>query len=1059
MIVLHAGIAQNLFLLWGEAPASPDTSRPARARRTAKAKTTPAMPCPYDAGAAGLLAAMGAVVEGLRIAVADTQPMLAWLPAAGGAPVPSSPLIAEAPEKAEIISPFAVTTLPLATVEAVELLCMCVNQTTLAPGVIVGADLAWLAQALRFAGALVAREQFLPGLRETDGAYNACWEPVFTGPDTARLTRLAQAMPAGCRALSGLDQPAAPDTPAAGLLRTFLNDVTDHLARGTMPADTPPAAPAKGRKKAAKASGEAKTFDSLHDQWMHALRAPDTRLSGTDAELRQLLEQTHAWRRPVTVASTSPFRLCFRLEEPVERETTAKSTRAATSGAWHVRYLLQAVDDPSLLVAAADAWNPKGQKGAVLKRNGFNVRAYMLSALGQAAGISAPIEKSLKTAAPAGYDLATPGAHEFLTQAAWELEQAGYGVMLPAWWTRKGTKARLGARARVKTPKLSGTSGLTLGSIVQFDYEIALGGESLTRAELEALAKLKEPLVRIRGQWVELNPAEIEAALAFWKKNPQGETTLRELTLMSMGGGKAAGGLEIDGVSADGWIGEFLAQLHGGSPFAELPVPDEFRGVLRPYQRRGYSWLAFLQRYGLGACLADDMGLGKTVQTLALIQREWHAIEDEGKRRPVLLICPTSVTGNWRREAAQFAPELPLIIHHGATRAKDKAFIKEASAQALVVSSYALLTRDRELLAQVPWAGVILDEAQNIKNAGTRQSQAARAIQADWRIALTGTPVENNVGDLWPVMDFLNPGFMGTQADFKRRFFVPIQTQGDAAATTKLKRLTAPFILRRLKTDTTVISDLPDKLEMKVFCNLTKEQASLYEAVVRDLSKSLDDSEGIRRKGQVLAAMSKLKQVCNHPAQFLGDNSAVPGRSGKLARLTEMLEEALAAGDRALIFSQFAEMGEILRKHLQESFGEEVLFLHGATPRAQRDRMVQRFQQEDGAGPRLFILSLKAGGTGLNLTAANHVFHFDRWWNPAVENQATDRAFRIGQKRNVQVHKFLCAGTLEERIDEMLERKTEIAASIVGTGEAWLTELSNDALRDLFTLRKEALAE
>jgi SNF2 family DNA or RNA helicase len=330
-------------------------------------------------------------------------------------------------------------------------------------------------------------------------------------------------------------------------------------------------------------------------------------------------------------------------------------------------------------------------------------------------------------------------------------------------------------------------------------------------------------------------------------------------------------------------------------------------------------------------------------------------------------------------------------------------------------------------------------------------------LPADYRCALTGTPVENHVGDLWSLMEFLNPGFLGSQAEFRRRFFVPIQAQKDPDAAQRLKRLTGPFILRRLKTDKAVISDLPDKLEMKVYCTLTREQASLYAAVVKDAEGELDTTAGIQRKGVVLATLSKLKQVCNHPAQFLGDNSPLPGRSGKLARLAEMLEEALEAGDRALVFTQFAEMGTLIQRHLQETFGQEVLFLHGGVAKKQRDRMVGRFQEE--GGPRVFVLSLKAGGTGLNLTAANHVFHFDRWWNPAVEDQATDRAFRIGQQRNVQVHKFVCAGTLEEKIDQMIERKQEVAGRIVGSGEGWLTELSTAQLKELFALRQEAIGE
>ncbi|HOW15099.1 DEAD/DEAH box helicase, partial [Methanosarcina sp.] len=427
--------------------------------------------------------------------------------------------------------------------------------------------------------------------------------------------------------------------------------------------------------------------------------------------------------------------------------------------------------------------------------------------------------------------------------------------------------------------------------------------------------------------------------------------------------------------------------------------------------------------------------------------------------KPVLLVCPTSVINNWRKEAARFTPELSVMVHQGTSRKKEEEFKKEAMNHAIVISSYGLLQRDVKFLKGVPWSGIVLDEAQNIKNPETKQAKAARALEADYRIALTGTPVENNVGDLWSIMEFLNPGFLGSQAGFKRNFFIPIQAERDPEAAGRLKDITGPFILRRLKTDTSIISDLPEKMEMKTYCTLTKEQASLYAAVLEDIEDAMDEAEeGIQRKGIILSALTRLKQVCNHPAQFLKDNSAVSGRSGKLARLTEMLDTVLENGEKALVFTQFAEMGKMLKEHLQASFGCEVLFLHGGVPRKQRDRMIERFQEGKEYLP-IFVLSLKAGGTGLNLTGANHVFHFDRWWNPAVENQATDRAFRIGQTKNVEVHKFICAGTLEEKIDEIIERKVQVAENVVGTGEDWLTELSNDELKDILALREEAVGE
>jgi SNF2 family DNA or RNA helicase len=418
-----------------------------------------------------------------------------------------------------------------------------------------------------------------------------------------------------------------------------------------------------------------------------------------------------------------------------------------------------------------------------------------------------------------------------------------------------------------------------------------------------------------------------------------------------------------------------------------------------------------------------------------------------------------SIVGNWHREIQRFAPSLSVMIHHGHERLSGEAFAEEAKKHDVVITTYSLALRDKEHLSPLDWEYVIVDEAQNIKNESAKQTQAIKTLNATHKIALTGTPVENRLSELWSIMEFLNPGYLGSGKDFRTNFAIPIEKYRNKDRAEALKRMIQPFVLRRLKTDKTIIADLPDKLEMKVFCNLTQEQASLYEAVVKEMLEKIEESEGIERKGLILSTLLKLKQVCNHPAQFLGDNSAISGRSGKLARLTEMLEEVNETGERALIFTQFAEMGTMLRRHLEETFGLEVLWLHGGTSKFQRDRMVERFQSTQAEGPRFFVLSVKAGGTGLNLTAANHVFHFDRWWNPAVENQATDRAFRIGQKKSVQVHKLICIGTLEEKIDEIIETKRTVAGSIVGTGEDWLTSLSTAELRELLALRREALAE
>jgi non-specific serine/threonine protein kinase len=525
--------------------------------------------------------------------------------------------------------------------------------------------------------------------------------------------------------------------------------------------------------------------------------------------------------------------------------------------------------------------------------------------------------------------------------------------------------------------------------------------------------------------------------------------------------------LPVVGVVAEGWLGALLGTGGDGDADDRIearPTPARFNGTLRPYQERGLAWLWFLQRYGLGACLADDMGLGKTAQLLALMVLEREEAPPEAGEpgaRPgaTLLVCPMSLVGNWQRETERFAPDLAVHVHHGAGRKVGASLVAAAEKADLVITTYSLLARDQRYLAQIPWGRVALDEAQNVKNPLSLAGRAARALPAAARVALTGTPVENRLLELWSLMDFLNPGLLGSEATFRHRFAVPVERYGDEAAAATLKRLTGPFLLRRLKTDRSIIADLPDKIEMHVLCNLTREQASLYRAVVDDMLDRIEKAKtGIERMGVISASMMRLKQVCNHPAHFLRDGSRLDGsRSGKLARLEEVLEEVTAAGERALVFTQFAEMGTLLQRHLSELLGVELPFLYGAVGKRQREEMVDLFQSD--GGPPVLILTLKAGGVGLNLTAANHVVHYDRWWNPAVEDQATDRAFRIGQERNVQVRKFVCVGTLEERIDAMIEAKRDLAQRIVGSGEARLTDLTLSELRDLVALSEDAVAE
>ncbi|MBZ5555516.1 MAG: DEAD/DEAH box helicase [Acidobacteriia bacterium] len=1045
MIILHAGFGDRRLHLWGESPPGEGVVSVRRRRR----------PSPQEEAASFIYATeredLLEVVKGIpdfpRTSLRDFSRSVIWLPTVDGNPFPSNSTIGEeAGSSSEVaLAPWSVPALSLDAERALLLLCACADKDVLKPGVIVGHDVSFWGMAMRLAGALVARQQFLPTVIRENGSHHARWKAIVAGADVERMHRLAGAMPAVAQALHG-DPHQPPVARSAERLSDFVNLLVDHLVRFSGYAKAP-SSWSEGMRR-----GKPLNLESLHDHWLFALRSFDDRLDGKEDALSQFAAQVNEWQRPVSVLTTSPFRLCFRLEEPPENGVASPAAQG-DAARWQVHYLLQAAHDPSLHIPVKEAWKPgKNAAGTLLGKGGFKAREYLLLSLGQAAALCPRIEKSLRSVRPEGYELDSSGAYEFLTEKALALEQSGFGVMVPAWWTGKGTKLRLATRAHVKSPVMQTSGMLSLDQLVDFHWEVSLGGESMSYEELQALVRLKAPLVKIRGQWAQLTSEEIQAAIDVWKKKSAGTMTAREVVKLALGAANLP--LAFDGVRASGWVGQLMAQLEGRAQFELLEAPERFVGTLRPYQLRGYSWLSFLKQWGLGACLADDMGLGKTIQTLALLDREFLS----NHQRPVLLICPTSVVGNWHKESARFTPHLRIMVHHGISRAKGSSFAGEVKKHHLVISSYALLQRDFEILKDISWSGVVLDEAQNIKNPETKQARASRNLRADYRIALTGTPVENNVGDLWSIMEFLNPGLLGTQTEFKKRFFIPIQASRDPAALTGLKRLTGPFVLRRLKTDQTIISDLPKKMEMKVFCTLTKEQASLYAAVVKEAAEALDSSEGIQRKGMVLATLSKLKQVCNHPAQFMGDHSSIPGRSGKLARLTEMTQEVLEAGDRALIFSQFSQMGEILKRHLEETFGQETLFLHGGVPKNRRDRMVERFQQP-GDGPRLFILSLKAGGTGLNLTGANHVFHFDRWWNPAVENQATDRAFRIGQRKRVQVHKFLCVGTLEEKIDEMIERKKEIAEGAVGAGEGWLTKLSTAELKEIFALRKEAVED
>ena len=902
---------------------------------------------------------------------------------------------------------------------------------------IAGGSLTYLAAVAGFAAGLAARGRVLPVLEGDGDSFAARWRPVLGGADAQRARDLAAAMPPSCRAATG----HGPGT----LLGSALDALADAAARARLAAA--PLLPARRGRIPARLP--------LAERFVLALTTADARLDVVtprdEAEAASLGAALDAWRDGAVIPA-GPVRTCFRLAEPATPEADP----------WRVEFALQSADDPSLMVSAADVW--AGQ-GTGLAAGGDPVEE-LLAGLGSAARLFGELDDALHEAAPALLEMDTPGAFRFLKETGPLLAGAGFGVLLPDWVR----KARLGLKLTTRSRTASSTPAagaavarFGLGDLVDFRYDVAVGDQALDPDELAELARLKVPLVRLRGQWVELDDAHLKAALKFLERNQAGTMTAADALTAGLGlgpgldgagpGGPGGPGGEVPlvGVDADGWLGDLLSG-QADRTLRPMSTPAGFSGELRPYQQRGLSWLAFLGELGLGGILADDMGLGKTIQLLSLI-----SAQPDGSG-PTLLVCPMSLVGNWQREAARFTPDLRVHVHHGADRLDGESLVEALAGADLVITTYGVATRDQAALGQVSWARVVCDEAQNIKNHTTKQARAVRALPAEARIALTGTPVENRLSELWSIMDFTNPGLLGQAERFRERFAVPIERHGSPEATEALKRLTQPFLLRRLKTDKTIISDLPDKQEMKVFCNLTSEQASLYQATVTDMLSRIEEAtDDISRRGLVLATMAKLKQVCNHPAHLLGDGSRLPGRSGKLARLEEICDEIVAEGDKALCFTQYAEFGRMLQPHLAARLGCPVLFLHGGTSKKQRDAMVETFGELDE--PALFLLSLKAGGTGLNLTAASHVIHVDRWWNPAVEDQATDRAFRIGQRRNVQVRKFVCVGTLEERIDAMIEEKKALADQIVGTGEGWLTELSTEDLRSVPTLSEDAVSE
>ncbi|MET8389775.1 DEAD/DEAH box helicase, partial [Streptosporangium canum] len=861
VLVIHGAWVGDRLALWAEDPAGP----------TPGASRAKVRPHPFAAPAAGLADGLSlwgeAAVTAAGKAVADELTLL--LPSSARSPLPSPESGAEVTARQPKISAWRVPALLVEPGGALGLLGSVDEMTRLpaeayGPGEspdgglrtpAPGASLRYLTVVAAYARSLVRHGRVLPQLVAEDDGHAARWRPVLTGPHAARFRDLAAAMPPVCRAVTE-------ERPSSHVLIEALAGLTDAAVRQALPDRL-----LGGRRPGLRSP--------LTDRWMAALTGEGAALPGlTRAEADKLAEPLQEWFRSAHLLD-GPARVCFRLTEPetgpgpdpgpgadLVAEYGGRPAPRRDGPLWRVEFAVQSSKDPSLYLPAPLVWSGETAPGLPARPE-----ETLLAGLGRAARLYPEVEKALRGPRPSELVLDTAGAFAFLRQAAPLLQAAGFGVQLPAWAGRTRLGLKLTARSKQTGPKAASGQGFGLHQLVDFRMDLAIGDEPVSEEELAELVRLKVPLVQVRGRWVELDDRQLDAALKAVERHRTGEMTVGEVIQEVVHGDDDA--LPIVAVDADGRLGDLLSG-EADRRLGPTTTPAGFHGALRPYQQRGLSWLAFMSDIGLGGILADDMGLGKTPQTLSLLLSERAA---DARPGPTLLVCPMSLLGNWQKEAARFAPSLDVYLHHGTARLREEELARRVGQADLVLTTYGTALRDRTALTGFTWARVVCDEAQAIKNSAAQQSRAVRSIPARTRLALTGTPVENHLAELWSLMEFCNPGLLGPARTFRERYQEPIERDGDETAAAALRRATGPFVLRRLKTDKTIISDLPDKMEMKIWCNLTPEQATLYQAVVEDMLTRIADSEGIERRGNVLATMTRLKQICNHPAHLLKDGS------------------------------------------------------------------------------------------------------------------------------------------------------------------------------------------
>ncbi|MDR1188312.1 MAG: DEAD/DEAH box helicase, partial [Bifidobacteriaceae bacterium] len=986
MRVIHAFWSPKTGLnLWAE-----DSDR--RVKSGSQAYRS-ARPHPFAVPAEDLAADLVAMAEAQGAPEPVTGSATVLLPSLKTAPLDSPELIRRRPrpplQTAPVLAPWAVPVVSFAPDEASDTLGRPLTEAR------AGQSLEHLREVAAFAEDLAERRRTVPVVEACadhlgpNPVFRARWAPVVQGPDLAAFQSLVAAMPPVGRAQAGSPSDTRGQSPSS-LVTSAVEELIDAAVRDRLGHGQVDLLRPLGRPR-----GRRTPLQRATDAWLEALTGQSGRFVADEAEIGALARSLAPWDDLLETA-TSPARLLLRVVEPTrlvaevvtdehgdidgadqdaaEELPVAEGPVIIATTPWRIEFLLQSAEDPSLQIPATHLW--QGQQA--LSRWLDRPDELLLTELGKASTIYPELARALHQARPAELELDDAALVAFLSESAPLLEQAGFAVLVPSWWTARATLGLQGwASPAVEE---GGASRFSKESICQFDWRLALGDDPLTAEELALLAEAKTPLVRMRGEWVAFDPDRLARALAFIEAEGKSELSAAEVI------GLAAAHpddlelpLPVTGIGGEGTLG---ALLSGSAEDAVEPVspPDWFAAELRPYQQRGLAWLAFLSRLSLGACLADDMGLGKTVQLLALEAAERDPAASDtptGDDRPTLILCPMSLVGNWQREAARFAPDLRVYAHHGPARPHGEQLAAALTGVDIVLTTYQTAVRDSGDLTELEWRRVVLDEAQAIKNSNSQAAKTARRLRGGTRVALTGTPMENRLVELRSIMDFLNPGILGSAERFRERFAYPIERHSDPDAAKALRAVTRPYILRRVKTDKSVIDDLPDKIELREPCTLTAEQASLYQAVVDDVMEKIDRATGMERRANVLAAMTKLKQICNHPAQFLHQGSTAARRSGKVTRLMEILDEIIAEGDKALLFTQFTQFGGLLLEEIALRFGFEPLFLHGSVPRSRREEMVASFQSGDG--PPLFLLSLKAGGTGLNLTAANHVIHVDRW--------------------------------------------------------------------------------